>query len=104
VTSLQTWQEILIAVVALLNVAATLETALNPFLRNGRRAGWIAFIWLLPIVGAVVSIYCAWRIYRGLDRSFDSEILADVADVVGVPVAGRARGKSPEGWDGDVDD
>lgn len=103
-TSLQTWQEILIAVLALLNVAATLETALSPFLRNWQRAGWLAFIWLVPMVGAAVSLFRAWRSYRGLDRSLDDEIMADVADLVGVPVVGRSRGKFSDGWDGDADD
>ncbi|WP_157489289.1 hypothetical protein [Lysobacter sp. Root916] len=103
-TSLRTWLEILIAAVALLNVAATLEAALSPFLRNGQRVSWLAFIWLVPIIGAVFSLFRAWRRYRGLDRSLDGEIMADVADLTGVPVVGRPRGRSSDGWDGDTDD
>lgn len=103
-TSLQTRLEILIAFAALLNVAATLETVLSPFLGNWQRAGWLAFIWLVPIVGAVVSLIRAWRSYRGLDRTLEDDALADLADVVGVPVAGRTRGRSSGDWGGDADD
>ena len=100
----QTWLEILIAVAALLNLAATLETALSPFLRNRQRASWLVFIWLVPIVGAAASLFRAWRNYPGLDRSLKDEILADAVDVGGAPVVGRSRGRSSDGWVGDADD
>ena len=100
----QTWLEILFAVAALLNLAATLETALSPFLGNWQRASWLAFIWLVPLVGAGASLVRAWLNYRGLDRSLDGEVMVDVAELVGVPAARRSRGRSSDSWDGDADD
>ena len=101
---LQMWPWILAVVVALLNVGATLETVLSPFLRNVQRVGWLFFIWLVPLIGAVVSLIWAWRNYRGLNRSLDDDAMSDVADLAGVTAVRRIRGKSSGSWDDDVDD
>ena len=101
---LQTWPGILITVAALLNVAATLETVLSPFLLTRQRVVWLAFIWLVPIVGAIVSLIRAWRNYRGLARSMDDELMSDVADLTEVPVVRSSRGRLPDSWGEDTDD
>jgi len=99
VNYLQWWPEILIGCLVLLNVGATLEMVLSPFLVPRQRAVWLLFIWLVPLAGAVISLIYAWRNYRGLDCSPDLEALEDI----GVPSATRTRGKVPGDWD-ELDD
>ena len=78
-----------LALVAALNVAATIESRLDPFLERHERLKALCFIWLVPVLRSVLTLVRAWRLHQGLSRRPDSEAIGDAADVLGVPVVSR---------------
>ena len=98
----QPWIMWALALVATLDVAATIEIYLDPFLEQHERLKPLAFIWLVPVLGAVISLSRAWRVHQGLDRKPDPEAVVDAADLVGIPVVSRSRANrdSDDSWAG----
>ena len=95
-----------LALVAALNVAATIESCLDPFLERRERLNALSLIWLVPILGSVLTLARAWRLHKGFSRRPDSEALGDTADLLGVPVVSRSRlsRSSDDSWGDGGDD
>lgn len=97
-------QWVLLAAVVVLNIAATIEILMSAFLSTWQRGAWLAFVWLVPILGSGVCLVRAWRNHRGLDRSLGNDLMSDVPELFPAPKMNRSSGRSSGGLGDDADD